>query len=276
MGRLKDGSKAEIKRGNFMVGNSVSNEGKKPAVTVRNVIRWLLFLCVVLFFCPSFFVSCSGKDVNVSAMTAVKGVSMYGDQVVDPHPVMLVCLLLPVAALALLYLKKFSDQATAGLAAACMIVDFIVWLVFRSAVKKIADENYCDFRTSAWYALNLAAQLVIIFLSALAAVRKMEMEMDVVSFFASGGAREALDRISVAAGGMPKQAPGPDVICPACGNPIAHGCKFCTSCGAPAPEKALAEESEGEMKPDKCFCKNCGAKLADDAFFCENCGRKVN
>lgn len=140
-----------------MVRNSVSDEGKKPAVTAANVMRWLLFLCAVLFFCPSFFVSCSGKDVKVSAMTAVKGVSMYGDQVVDPHPVMLVCLLLPVAALALLYLKKFSDQATAGLAAACMVVDFIVWLVFRSAVKKIADENYCDFRTSAWYAINLAA-----------------------------------------------------------------------------------------------------------------------
>lgn len=259
-----------------MVENSISGEEKKSAVTVRNVMRMLLFLCMVFFFFPSFFVSCSGKNVNVSAMTAVKGVSMYGDQVVDPHPVMLVCLLLPVMALAFLYLKRLSDQATAGMAAACVVVDFVIWLVFRSAVKKIADENYCSFRTSVWYALNLATQLLIIFLAVLAAVRKIEMDMDVASYFSYGGTKEVLSRISEMEDRMRGQVSGLDIFCPACGNPIEPGCRFCTSCGAHMLENTLAAGKTEGMGADGCFCKNCGARLSSDAHFCENCGTKIN
>ena len=252
------------KRGNFMVGNPVSDQGKRAAFMVRKVIRWLLFLCIVLVFCPSFLVSCSGRDVNVSAMTAVKGVYMYGDTVVEPHPVMLVCLLLPLAALALLFIKKFSDQKTAGMVTACGIADFVVWLVFRFAVKKIADENYCSFRTTGWYALNLAAQLLIILFSVLAAIKKIEMEMDVMEFFASGKAQGTMSQMSKAVGQMSnavgslagsvvdnmnqkKQKENAIGFCSKCGSPIAYGCRFCTSCGASVPEDMLVE-AEAQKK----------------------------
>mgnify|MGYP002513695579 CR=1 FL=1 len=77
--------------------------------TVRNVLRALCALCTVFVFCPAFLVSCSGQNIKVSVMTAVGGMSAYGEKVVDPHPIMLVCLLIPVVALVLLFVKKLTD-----------------------------------------------------------------------------------------------------------------------------------------------------------------------
>ena len=86
---------------------------KKPSVTVKNVLRTLTFCCAILFFCPMFMVSCSdsgwGVDTDlmkVSAITAIKGISGMGETLVQPHPILVLCLLLPVAAIILLFIKK--------------------------------------------------------------------------------------------------------------------------------------------------------------------------
>ena len=84
--------------------NNISSEKKKLSVTVKNIIRTLTFCCVILFFCPMFMVSCSDSDwgvdtdlIKVSAVTAIKGISSYGETLVSPQPVIALCLLLPVA-----------------------------------------------------------------------------------------------------------------------------------------------------------------------------------
>jgi ABC-type dipeptide/oligopeptide/nickel transport system permease subunit len=115
---------------------------KKSVVTVKNVIRVLALLCIVGVFCPSFLVSCSGQTIDVSVMTAVGGISAYGETVVEPHLIMLICLLIPVAVLVILFIKKMAEKMSTGIILVCSVIDLIVWIIFRSEVKKIAEENY--------------------------------------------------------------------------------------------------------------------------------------
>lgn len=89
-------------------------------------MRVLSLFCIIFVFCPSFLVSCSGKQVNVNVMTAVGGMSMYGERVVDPHPIMLICLLIPIAMLVLLFIKNFADKKTAIIVAVCAVIDTVV------------------------------------------------------------------------------------------------------------------------------------------------------
>ena len=97
--------------------SNISSEKKKLSVTVKNIIRTLTFCCVILFFCPMFMVSCSDSDwgvdadlMKVSAVTAIKGITSYGETIVSPQPLLALCLLLPIAALVLLFIKKLKQQ----------------------------------------------------------------------------------------------------------------------------------------------------------------------
>lgn len=152
------------------------NESKKIAVTVKNVIRAALMLCIIFVFCPSFLVSCSGQSMNVSVMTAVGGVSMYGERVVDPHPVMLICLILPIVMFVFLFIKKFSEKRNAVLILTGSAVDAVVWILFAIAVKNKAEENYCEFKVTAWYVINMIVLLLICAVCLMILLNKISME----------------------------------------------------------------------------------------------------
>lgn len=213
-----------------MSDNTATNVSEKKSVfTIKKIMRVLALLCIIFAFCPSFLVSCSGQDMKVNVMTAVKGVSMYGDKVVEPHIIMIVCLLIPIAVLVLLFIKKFNDKQTAGIILGCVVVDFIVWLIFRSSVKKLAEQNYCTFKTTGWYVINIIVMLFMIVLSVLVVINKMAMDTDLTTVFSSSGTKDA--------------AIG---FCSKCGTPISHGSKFCSSCGTPVPESLPAEAEEAK------------------------------
>ena len=125
---------------------------KKPSVTVKNVLRTLTFCCAILFFCPMFMVSCSDSDwgvdtdlMKVSAITAIKGISGMGETLVQPHPILVLCLLLPVAAIILLFIKKFTDKQIATSVCGATAVDLIIWIIFRTTAKKLAEDSQCQF-----------------------------------------------------------------------------------------------------------------------------------
>ena len=117
--------------------NNISSEKKKLSVTVKNIIRTLTFCCVILFFCPMFMVSCSDSDwgvdtdlIKVSAVTAIKGISSYGETLVSPQPVIALCLLLPVAVLVFLFIKKFTDKQTSAAVCGMTVLDLIIWIIW--------------------------------------------------------------------------------------------------------------------------------------------------
>lgn len=231
---------------------------KKSVLTVKNVLRALTILGIIFVFCPSFLVSCSGEDVNVSVMTAVGGVKVYGERVVDPNPIMLICLVLPIVALVFLLIRKFNDRKTAGVILGCTAADLIIWFIFRTAVKNYAEENYCTFKTTPWFVINVIVMIIVILISAIVVAGKLQMETDLIAVVTGKGSQEALDQMSAAvsqmSGAVTKMAgkvvnninnkPKKENIigyCAKCGSPIEYGCKFCTSCGTAVPESMIAE-----------------------------------
>ncbi len=239
--------------------NEVTNSNIKNSIfTVKKVLRVLTLLCIIFVFCPFFLVSCSGKNINVGVMTAVGGLSVLGEKVVDPHPVMLICLLGPILVLVILFLKKIANKKKAIMIAICSAINLIILFIFRASVKKIAEESYCSFKTTGWYILNIIVLLLIIVLSVLVVLSKMEMDTNLVTTLSGDGAQGALNQMSTTINQMSSvvtqlagnvatnisnrsQKENTIGFCSKCGSSIAYGCKFCTSCGTKIPESILAE-----------------------------------
>ncbi len=221
---------------------------KNFGFTMRNVLRVLAILCIIFVFCPSFLVSCSEESMyeesmSISVMTAVKGVSESGQQIVEPHPFMLVCLLLPIAILALLFIKKFADWKAAAIILGCSAVDLVIWSKFQSSVKEFAKENYCTVETTRWYVINKIVLILIILLAAIVVLSKMKMDADLIAIFSGGGIQNALNQMSSA-----------------------------------VPVSSEAEAAKGAASGSgerPAFCSQCGAKLEPNAVFCMSCGTKI-
>lgn len=262
--------------------NLTQTNEKKSFCTIKNVLRVLSLLCIVFVFCPSFLVSCSGETINVNVMTAVGGLSSYGQTVVDPHPIMLICLIIPVAVLVLLFIKKFTDDKTALIILLCGIADFVIWFIFRSSVKKYAEESYCEFKTTGWFVFNIIVLVLIILLSALVLMMKIQMDADLIALFSGGGTKEAINQMSATMGQMSNavsqlagnvaanvgnKKPKENAIgfCSKCGSPLYYGSKFCTSCGTPIPESILAEAEAAKKAAEEAARKEAEERARREA-----------
>lgn len=285
---------------NAAMNESAIGGEQKPLFTIKNGLRVLAVLGIIFVFCPSFLVSCSGQEIKVNAMTAVGGLSAYGETVVEPHPLMLITLLLPVAVTVLLFIRKYKDQMKAWIVVGCMGVDLIIWLVFRSTVKGIAEEHYCDFKTTAWFFIHMIVMLIMVILSLAVVLCKLSLDTEFPAIFSQSGTQKALSQMSASvnqmtnavtsiagsvAANVGSKSSKEDVIgyCAKCGKPIAYGCTFCTECGTPVPESMILEAEEARKRKAEeqtgaekfVFCQQCGAKLNEDAAFCSSCGFKM-
>lgn len=279
--------------------NETYDNSKKSMFTVKKVMRALSLLCILLVFCPSFLVSCSGQKVNVNVMTAVSGVSMYGEQVVEPHPFMLICLIIPIVILAFIFKNKI-DKKINYVIAGCICVDFVVWIIFRASVKKMAEENYCKFQTTSWYVINIIAILIIMLLSGLLILNKIQWDMDLLKIMTRGRTENVLQQMVTSMGHMSStvshiaenvannvennSADDNIGLCIKCGKALKYGNRFCTSCGTPISENILTEaenkkkrelEAEARKNEISLFCPECGYNLEPDSVFCESCGTKI-
>lgn len=245
--------------------SNISSEKKKLSVTVKNIIRTLTFCCVILFFCPMFMVSCSDSDwgvdtdlIKVSAVTAIKGISSYGETLVSPQPVIALCLLLPAAVLVLLFIKKFTDKQTSAAVCGMTVLDLIIWIIFRTSAKKFAEDAQCQFKTTGWYVINIIALLLILIFTVLILINRLQMQTDLMDVFSKKDIHSAMGQMSDTvghfsntmsqmagnvAGNIRKRTMKEDIIgyCAKCGKPITYGHKFCISCGTPVPESMIAE-----------------------------------
>ena len=217
---------------------------KKSGFTMRKVLRVLSVLCIAFVFCPAFLVSCSGQEANIDVMTAVGGVSMYGEKVVEPHPFMLICLFIPIAVLIMLFIKRIENKKIALSAVIFFGIDFVIWFIFRATVKKISEENYCNFKTTGWFVLNVVVMLVIILLSVLILMKRADMENTVTEIFTGNKTvnvvQENLGEFRADAG-----------FCMNCGHPLIAGNQFCTSCGTPIPHDMVPEKAMDETVYEK-------------------------
>lgn len=241
---------------------------KKSMFTVKNVMRGLALFCIVCVFCPSFMVSCSGQNMKVSVMTAVGGVSVYGEKVVDAYPIMLICLLLPVAVLIALVAKNIANRKAAIIALGCSGADLVIWTIFKAAVKKLAEENYCTFKVTGWFVLNMVALVVLIAAAGLVLAGKLQMDHDLTETASSEETKRTLNQMSLmmnqvsstvtkmagdAAANIGNHKAKEQAIgyCSKCGSPISYGSKFCTSCGTPVPESMIAEAEAARQAAER-------------------------
>ena len=264
------------------------NNGKS-LVTARQIMRVLSFICIVVVFCPSFLVSCSGQSKGISVMTAVGGLSVYGESIAKPQPLMLICLLLPAVILALLFMKKLSEKQNALIIAICGISDFVIWMIFKAVVKKIAEDHYCEFKSTGWYLLNNLALFFLILFALLILLQKLEMDTDILSLLSGGGTQGAMNKMSESLAKISDSlTKSSDSVTKASDSPteISKTETKTTDSSTEISEtqtknseaandltgKAVSHAEEIEEKPK--FCQECGKPLDPDAAFCKYCGTK--
>lgn len=201
---------------------------------VKRMLKALSFFCILFVFMPSFLVSCSSQTLEVSVMTAVGGVEMSGQKVVDSHPIMLLCLIIPIAIIVLLFIKKYSDNLKAKVIAILGVIDLIIWFVFRATTKRIALENYCNFKTTGWYVMNIIFLFLIICLSGLIVFHILNMESDLLVKLTGNNISKNLNDISNKLSAITDNKGGIQNnggFCAKCGRPIPINAEFCPNCG---------------------------------------------
>jgi hypothetical protein len=242
---------------------------KKLSFTVKKVLRVLSLLCFGLVFCPAFLVSCSGQDMPVSTMTAVVGVSEFGEEIVKPHPIMLISFVIPIVIFVLLLLKKMVDKKRATIVAVCTVVDLLIWILFAIVVKKYTTEGgFFSFETTGWYKLNFVLHLVMILFAVLVMIHKLQMDTDLLAIITGTETKNTLKQMSSTMGQMSKsvtqiasnvasnvatnvatnagnlvKSKNTMGFCPRCGSPLEKGSRFCSSCGSQVPEFMTGEAS---------------------------------
>ena len=271
------------------------NNGKS-LFTARQIMRVLSFICIVVVFCPSFLVSCSGQSKGISVMTAVGGLSVYGESIAKPQPLMHICLLLPAVILALLFMKKLPEKQNALIIAICGISDFVIWMIFKSVVKKIAEDHYCEFKSTGWYLLNNLALFFLILFALLILLQKLEMDTDILSLLSGGGTEGAMNKMSESlakisdsltkssdsvtkrsdsatkASDSPTEISKTETKTTDSSTEISETQTKNHEVANDLTEKAGSHAEEEEEKPK--FCQECGKPLDPDAAFCKYCGTK--
>lgn len=127
----------------------------------------------------------------------------------------------------------------------CSGIDIIVWMIFKTVVKAVAEENYCTFKTTAWFTWNMAALVVMTVAAFLVIAGKLQMDHDLTSSGIKAGGVGGNFHLG-SAGTKPNQREQVTGYCTNCGNPLTKGSKFCTSCGAPVDPGAAAERTSEE------------------------------
>lgn len=271
------------------------NNGKS-LFTARQIMRVLSFICIIVVFCPSFLVSCSGQSKGISVMTAVGGLSVYGESIAKPQPLMLICLLLPAVILALLFMKKLPEKQNALIIAICGISDFVIWMIFKSVVKKIAEDHYCEFKSTGWYLLNNLVLFFLILFALLILLQKLEMDTDILSLLSGGGTEGAMNKMSESlakisdsltkssdsvtkrsdsatkASDSPTEISKTETKTTDSSTEISETQTKNHEVANDLTEKAGSHAEEEEEKPK--FCQECGKPLDPDAAFCKYCGTK--
>ncbi len=209
----------------------------------KTALKALALLLIILFFVPSFAVSCSGQTFNVSAFSAMGGYeSDTLGQVSNPQPILIVLLLLPIAMGVIMFLKQLvNEEKKQSLVMLILgVVDFIGWIIFRSKVISFCAENMCDVSTKFSYVLNVLGTLAVALIGA----------GIYFGFITDEGIHIGSISVSGGAGTGATAAVGPTKKCKFCGAANITANKFCTSCGQQfAPETVVETPVETPVAP---------------------------
>ncbi|NLY49181.1 MAG: zinc-ribbon domain-containing protein [Clostridiales bacterium] len=219
-------------------------ENNRKGINIGILIKIVTLLLVIMFFVPLFAVSCSGQIFEFSAARLTTGYSYQGDKLVEPHPVCILLIILPVAVFAASFLIK-NSKLLSLLSGASGIINIIMLASIISNAKNEAARNYMEFETRVGFYLSLLLNLVLIGLA-------------VIEFAGITGKTPLLQDSGGAAASSR--------ICTQCGTPLKAGDIFCGQCGNKYEEVTYTAAR---------FCTNCGNQLKEGENFCTNCGCRI-
>ncbi len=247
----------------------------KSFLTVKNILRIMVLLCIIFVFCPVFLVSCSGQKIEMSLIDVLGGMSTtYGDTIVEAQPILIIGIILPILSLIFLFSKK-KERRAAVVTCICTVADLVMWLIFKSKAEAAATEEGATFETLGTYTFNIIVLVLIAVISLLVVINKIQLETDIVAMAKGISTNVSGDRSTESPHELPhsvkaeKKALG---YCAKCGKAIYTNDMFCAVCGTPVPKELLIVDEE---KTPSEFCSSCGSKLKTDAVFCASCGKKV-
>lgn len=238
----------------------MNNNAVSFRFSVRNIMKIVALLMLVFVFCPLFLVSCSGQTESIGLFDVIGGIEYYGDEVVKPHFELIICILLPIAILAVLFLKdKFDAKKSSIAVTALSAIDFIVLLIFRGGVKDFCEENAFQFKSTGWLKFDFFLHVLMIAAGALCIANILHLDADVSEIAGSEevqrSLRQAGDSVTKFGGDAIRKGgnlvndiggkigKSDDVICRCykCGKSIRHGQTACASCGTAVPADILRE-----------------------------------
>lgn len=236
------------------------------SIRVKHVIKFASIIIAILFFFPTFTVSCSGQNVNLSACKVMTGIRYEGETVTEPHLILALLLLLPVAIAVMWFVKGLVENKIKNIATlAISAVDIIVWIILSVRVKSAAEENYCSAKTAVLFWVNMILLLVVLVTAIMLVLGKLSDD-SLITELAATSPRLADDHSSLAV------SEG-SWTCSNCHTVNAGKSNFCVGCGTKKPEEPVVVEET--KKEQTMFCEECGTKLEPGAKFCYNCGNKI-
>jgi hypothetical protein len=206
----------------------------KKQVSLKNLIRLIALLVMVIFFMPTFLVSCSGQDIELSAARTMTGYNYQGEKVIESHLICVVFILLPIVILGIWFLKGIvTDKIKALITAVGALADIIMWFVFRSEVKETATQSGFSFSTTGWFAANL-----ILLVGLFAVGVGIYFNYLSVNWNMSDG-NGLIRKVNHKLDNQPNSQHTVDIsgYCGHCGSPIRKGNGYCTQCGSKFEEK---------------------------------------
>lgn len=261
-------------------------------INFKGVIRLLSFIAVIMFFVPSFAVSCGGYgSYSLSQANLAVGRTIEGSRTSFFVPFLL-ALLIPIAIIVISFLwKKENEKMMSMFSAIGGAAGFLMVLIMRVALflyfKVNADEFYgleikTHFKFGAFFIILLYIGIVAISLLAMMKVidaDKCFLKDEMIQKIAGSMAMQPNPQ----AQGQPQpgqpQAPVPPQpqvqpqapVPPVTPQPQVQPQAPVTP---QTPVQDAAAQTETTVTPGVKFCSKCGNQLTAEMKFCGKCGNK--
>lgn len=215
----------------------------KKYVSVKNIVKVILLLLIILFFVPLFTVSCSGNDFEFSAARLTTGYSYQGEKLIDAKIICSLLLILPAAVLVAWFKIKNKKQLNliTGISG---LINLVLLLAIIINAKSEAQSSYLEIKKNFGFYLSVFLNLALIGI----AICEMTGVMNKIPLLKDN-----------------EDEHKPDRLCSKCGKTLKWNYDFCGECGTKYEEVVTNS-----------YCTNCGTQLESKDAFCTNCGSKAD
>ena len=180
-------------------------------------------------------------------MDAAFGLTSHGEQITDPHPLIILCILIPIAILVLLFLKNTKDKVSSLAISIATGLDIALWALLASGVKRAAEDNYCTSKTTGWFWVNCFVMIAMLGFGMMVYRKVLFYDGNLLSAEQEKAAKQGFENasrnisssvtklasdISKATKDDTLKVENPIGFCNKCGTPIPENSKFCVKCGA--------------------------------------------